>query len=130
MDSPAPYPSTPSSNGGYVSSEVIWLKLEHLTATVDSLGTNLMQEVRLLRTEVVRRDVYEEQRRADQAELKQLRDELARRADKSEAEQVRVDLNRVKEELKEKKARGWAVWLALTVAGFTLLKDLAAGVLQ
>jgi hypothetical protein len=125
-----PANSVPSSNGGYVSSEVIWLKLEHLSSTVDVLGTNLMQEVRLLRTEVVRRDVYEEQRRADQAELQQLRQELARRADKSEADQVRQDLARVKEEMKERKARGWAVWLALTVAGFALLKDLASSLIQ
>jgi len=116
--------SLPTSDGRYVSSEVIWLKLEHLSSTVDVLGTNLMQEVRLLRTEVVRRDVYEEQRRADQAELKQLRDELSRRSDKTELEEIRRDLQQVKEDQKEKKSRGWAVWLAVIAGGLALLRDL------
>lgn len=116
--------SAPSSNGGYVSSEVIWLKLEHLASTVDHLGTNLMQEVRLLRTEVVRRDVYEEQRRADQVELKQLREEVARRSDKTELEEIRRDLLQVKEDQKEKRSRSWAVWLAVIAAGLALARDL------
>lgn len=115
--------SSSTPNGGYVSSELLWLKLEHLTTTVDQMGTNLMSEVRALRAEGVRRDVYDEQRRADQAELKQLRDELARRADKTE-------LIQVKEELKEARQRKWAVWLALAGVALALGKDLILAMAQ
>lgn len=123
-------PYSPSPNGGYVSNELLALKIEHLSTTVDTLATNVMGELRLLRTETIRRDVYEEQRRADQAELKSLRDQLAQRIDKSDLAAHTADLAAIKEELKEKKTRGWAVWLALAAASFTLLKDLAVGILQ
>lgn len=123
-------PAHPSSNGGYVSSEVIWLKLEHLGTTVDHLSTNLMSELRLLRTEVVRRDVYDEQRRADQTELKQLRDELARRVEKTEISTLQSDLATVKAEQRETKNRKWAVWLALIAAGLAVGKDLLSALIN
>lgn len=77
---------------GYVSNEVIALQLKHLT-----------DEIRLMRTESIRRDVYDEQRRADQMELQGVKDQLAA------AQQ-----------------RKWAVWLAVAAAGLALGKDLVS----
>lgn len=94
-------------SGGYVTNEVISLKLEHLEGTVSTLANNLVAELRELRREAVRRDVYDEQRRADQAELAQ-----------------------VKEELKEARQRKWAVWLAVTAAIIALGRDLLSGLLS
>lgn len=125
-----PHPTSSTPNGGYVSSELLWLKLEHLTTTVDQLGTNLMSEVRALRVEGVRRDVYDEQRRADQAELDRLRAELSQRSEKPEVAQLRAELTVVREELKESKQRKWAVWLALAGVVLTLGKDLLSAMIQ
>lgn len=116
-------PDQAYNGSGYVSNEVIALQLRHLETTVATLATNLMAEMRLLRQDAVRRDVYDEQRRADQAELAQLRKELAQRADKGDMEQV-------KEELKESRQRKWAIWLSLAGVAFALGKDLITSLMQ
>lgn len=109
-------PDSPRYSGGYVSTETIALKIEHLESTLASLSGNLLAELRLLRQEAVRRDVYDEQRRADQTELATLREELKRRADKS-------DMDQVKEELKDAKQRKWTVWVAVVAAALALLRE-------
>lgn len=111
------------NGGGYVSNEVIALQLRHLETTIATVASNLMTEMRLLRQDAVRRDVYDEQRRADQAELVQLREELKQRAQKS-------DVDQVKEELKEARQRKWAVWLSLAGVAFALGKDLLTSLIQ
>lgn len=72
--------------GGYVSNEVIALQLGHLT-----------EEIKMLRTELVRRDVYEEQRRADRNELDAIRTQLAQAGQ-----------------------RRWQLWLAIGAGGIAL----------
>ncbi len=84
------------SSGGYVTNEVIALQLKHLT-----------DEIQLLRREGIRRDVYDEQRRADQMELAQ-----------------------VKEQLSSAQNRKWAVWLAVIVASIALGKDILVSLAQ
>lgn len=76
--------------GGYVSNEVIAIQLGHLTA-----------EISALRSELVRRDVYDEQRRAD-----------------------RMELESIKAQLLQAGQRRWGVWLAVIGAGLSLLVSL------
>lgn len=103
----SPMPTTPSSTGGYVSNEVIALQLRHLETTVSTMSTNLVAELQLLRVEMVRRDVYDEQRRADQAKLTLL-----------------------EQELKENRQRKWLIWLAVAGAGIALGRDLLVAMIQ
>lgn len=104
----------PSPNGGYVTNEVINLKLEHLTSGIDAMRMQLVSELQLLRVESVRRDVYEEQRRTDQTRMENQRTELAA----------------LKDELKSAQQRKWAVWLALAGAGIALARDLLVSLIQ
>ena len=92
------------------------MKLEHLETTVATLASNLLAELRLLRQEAVRSDVYNEQRRADQAEIAALRKELEQRASQA-------DMTVVKEEMKENRQRKWTVWLAVTAAVIAIGRD-------
>lgn len=92
------------------------MKLEHLETTVATLASNLLAELRLLRQEAVRRDVYDEQRRADQSEIAALRKELEQRASQA-------DMVGVKEEMKENRQRKWTVWLAVTAAVIAIGRD-------
>jgi hypothetical protein len=103
--------------GGYVSNEIIALQLKHLSDSIESMQGNLGSEMRMLRAEVVRRDVYDAERRADQAELKTLKDEVAAAG------------QRLKDEMASSNNRRWAVWLAIIVGGVGLGKDLLSGLL-
>jgi hypothetical protein len=85
--------TTPS---GYVSNEVIALQL-----------VNLTEEIKLLRQELVRRDVYEEQRRAD-----------------------RIEMDGIKRQLEQAGNRRWALWLAGAAGGLSLLWKLFEGLVQ
>lgn len=88
-------------NGGYVSNEVIALQIKHVGDTVDALRLQVVGELQMLRSEMVRRDLYDEQRRADLRQLEQ-----------------------VQAELKEARQRKWAVWLAVAVAFIALGRDM------
>jgi hypothetical protein len=82
---------------GYVSNEVIAIKLDALTV-----------EVQQLRRELVRSDVYEAERRADALELANVRSEVAT----------------VRAELAAAGQRKWGVWLALIPGAFALALQL------
>jgi uncharacterized protein YaaR (DUF327 family) len=103
---------------GYVSNEVIALQLKHLSDTIDGMQNNLGAEMRMLRAEVVRRDVYDAERRADQAELKALKDEVAAAG------------SRLKEEMTTANSRRWAVWLAIAVGVIGIGKDFLTGLVM
>lgn len=113
-------------SGGFVSNEVIDLRLRQLEATLSASVANLVAEMRLLRSDAVRRDVYDEQRRADLAELASVKKDLADTKDdlrgaRKEADEARKE---AKDEMKEARNRKWAVWVALAAAIFALGKDL------
>jgi len=91
-----------SEGMAYVPNEVIATKLDALTG-----------EVRELRRELVRRDVYEAERRADAMAL----------------EAVRAEVGGVKSDLATGKSRQWQIWLALAAAAIALGKDLVMAVL-
>ena len=90
-----------------MSNEAIGLKLEHLSNNVDNMRSQLVSELQLLRVESVRRDLYEEQRRAD---LKEIED--------------------IKEKQKASDSRKWMMWLAVATAAFALGRDLLVSIIQ
>lgn len=95
------------TGSGYVSNEVIALQLKHLGDTVSDLRTSMVTELQLMRSDSIRRDVYEEQRAAH----------LAR-------------LETVEKELEKTGQRKWAVWLAIAGAAIALGKDLLVTMIQ
>lgn len=92
--------TTPS---GYVSNEVIALQLSHLT-----------DQIKALRTELVRRDVYEEQRRADALELKT----------------VFAELQSLKDAQAQSGQRRWQMWLAIGAGGIALGWQMLTSLIQ
>jgi hypothetical protein len=90
-----------------VSNEVIALQLRHLGDTIDNLRGQLVGEIQMLRAEMVRRDVYDEQRRADRAELDDM-----------------------KKSLQQADQRKWVLWVAVVTAVIALGKDLLGSLLQ
>lgn len=98
-------PSIPGGNG-YVSNEAIWLQMKHFGDSIDVLRTHIVNELQLLRQESVRRDVYDAERRADQAEMTE-----------------------VKRKLETAEQRKWMLWVAVATAVLALGKDVVGSFL-
>lgn len=89
--------------GGYVSNEVIAIKLDALVI-----------EVQQLRRELVRADVYEAERRADALELKAVKDQM----------------ETMRSELAAAGQRRWGLWIAAAAGGLSLLWKLFENLVQ
>lgn len=96
-----------SGGGGYVSNEVIALQLKHLSDTMSELRTSMVTELQLMRSDSIRRDVYEEQRAA-----------------------FTNRLGALEKELEKAGQRKWAVWLAIAGVAVALGKDLLISMIQ
>lgn len=98
---------TPPQPNGYVSNEIIALQLRHLSDSMHMLRDQVVGELHMLRAESVRADVYTAERKADQAELKAMKDQIDR-ADN----------------------RKWVLWVAVATAVIALGRDLIGSLLQ
>lgn len=95
------------TGSGYVSNEIIALQLKHLGDTVSDLRTSMVTELQLMRSDSIRRDVYEEQRASYLAKIEAI-----------EKKQAQAD------------QRKWAVWLAIAGVAIALGKDLLVSMIQ
>jgi hypothetical protein len=102
-------PHVPPSNmsSGYVSNEVIALQLKHLGDVMEGFRTQVVGELHMLRSESVRADLYAAERKADQNELKAMKEQLDR-ADN----------------------RKWMLWVAVATAIIALGRDLIGTVMK
>jgi hypothetical protein len=97
-------PSVPP--GAFVTNEAIWLQMKHFGDSIDVLRTHIVTELQLLRQESVRRDVYDAERRADRAEMED-----------------------VKKKLDVAEQRKWMMWVAVATAVLALGKDVIGSLL-